>query len=271
MRPISLLTALLLATACAGGPSPEAQAAAIMAARETVGASASMLGTVAEAVVAGVEGVRLNAVVDPEDAIANVESVADGPVLELADAVESAGDAEIEGELAILDDAKQAWDQVRGVAQELLDNAQRELADLRRVLAWDARILELASTWQQSGSRTPQLELFAATAEAADELAAEIAAADPTTCPEQLERRIEAAEFVADTTRELREYILNFEGTTFDERRVELAEDPTGLGEPLARLDAGDADCWRAAAGIDSAPLLAALANLQAALNPAEL
>jgi hypothetical protein len=78
---------------------------------------------------------------------------------------------------------------------------------------------------------------------------------------------------VVDVTGELREYVVRRQGTTFDERIAELAGDPYGLGEPLAAAGAVTTEnCDVVGAAVSNvADVTAALADVQAALNPADL
>lgn len=271
MRPLLLVLIAVLAGACANGPSPEEVATAVMAAREAVASPASALGTTAEAVVVAVTDVRLNAAGTLIERQARLDAVSEGPVQDLADALGQADSVHLDSEIDEIRMAQAAWLTTRAAASDLLSAAGEQLDELQRILAWDERLGQLAATWQEPGSRRLQLERFAENADLADQLAADIRADAPTTCPEQLERRQEAAEFIAESTRELRGHIEAYRGTTFDERRLELADDPTGFGLPLHELDNQDVDCWRERSGIATAALLDALAGLQDALNPAGL
>ena len=264
-----LFSLVFVAAACAGGDM--ARVDAILDAREAVAEPAAELGTLAEAVVAAVTTVRLEGPTDPADWQAGVTAVADGPVASFADAVAAASAVELDGSTEDVQLAQQHWLRAQAAAADMLATVRTQLDELGRVIGWDLELRELTDSWQQSGSRSMQLAAFADTAAAADQLAHDLAVDAPTTCPEQRDRRVEAAEFVATATRELREHIAASRGAAFDERRRELAEDPTGLGQPLSDLDGQDARCWGSTSGVDSQAILDALGDLQAALNPPDL
>ncbi|MDX1511033.1 MAG: hypothetical protein R3249_06785 [Nitriliruptorales bacterium] len=268
-RIVAFVLASLLAVAC--GPTRAERAEAVRAARAAIGTPAAELGTLAEAARAAIVNVRLNGPQDPNVWADRVEAAAEGPVAALAETLAHANLVDLVGTFEEVAAAQEHWQRARAAAADLLVSADAQLDELRRVLSWDVRLRELTDAWQEPGSRQAQLDRFEEIAEQADLLGATIAAAAPTTCPQQRERRLAAARFVADSSRELREHIAEFRGTTFDERRIELADDPTGLGRPLNALDAEDEPCWLDAAGIDTGPLLDALGALQSSLNPADL
>lgn len=172
-------------------------------------------------------------------------------------------------------------------ADEALDDAvagTRRMAEAGTVVATAAdqastaeqALTELVATWDEPGSRSELLARFDETALAADALAGEESGEPPQGCPGPLEARVDAARFVADATRDLRELVEARDGEAFDARRAELSDAPFGhddSGAPREHRHPIDPDeCPAVGAARESAAdVTRALQDLQAALNPEDL
>lgn len=279
-----LLVVVAVAAACSSGPvdtpepdrSPSAaeRIDAIRAARsEVAGPAVDLRNAVAE-VVAALETLRADPPVEPERRLGLLDAVPPDALAALDDAIEQARRVQLDPATGDVDAAAVALADAVERAEEVRATARDDIDAQRRVAEADAALASLVERWDQRGSRREQLEAFGALAAEADTLAEELDDL-PTVAPclEGPSRRAEAARTVAETTRELRGYIERYQGNTFDERRAELEQDPYGLGEPLAAGDADEYGCWEREAPVRAAAseVDAALARLEAALNPSDL
>jgi hypothetical protein len=263
-------------TGCVDGreapASTDARIAEVRALREDLAGPAIDLGRAGARVAAAVRTLRVEPLADPETRLATVAAARADAVAQLEEALDAAEQVVIEGDGPDARAATATWQEVLGVAEQLREGADRELELVGRLATADAELDELRRVWDEPGSRRQQLETLAAAAERADALAAELRTQlDAEPCTEDLQRRIDAATFVASATRELRDHVSRQRGNAFDARRAELAEDPYGLGAPLTTI--GDRTCWEEHSPVpmSATGLTDALESLEAALNPPDL
>ncbi len=170
-------------------------------------------------------------------------------------------------------------------ADAALDDAMagaRSMAEAATVVATaadqastaDQALAELVATWDEPGSRSELLARLDETALAADALATDGVGTPPEDCSGPLAARVDAAAFVAESSRELRALVEARDGLAFDERRAELATDPLGRREDdqgaVRSIDPDDCPAIDVAEE-SAAMVVQALQDLQTALNPEDL
>lgn len=165
------------------------------------------------------------------------------PFREAADDLEA---VELEGEGPDVEAATAIVEAMVADAHTLLEVADDELASLQDVEPFDQELDEVVSGWNQRGSYSQQLEAFDELAVQAEALADDAAERTATpACVELWPRREQAAEVVAERTRELHGLIRDRRGQEFDELRDEYGQDPYGLDDLLGVTDAqAAAACW---------------------------
>lgn len=282
---LPLVLAVLLAAACSSPepePSPTAttadpdeRIATILELRPAVGPAASEVGSAVATLAEQVEELAGDPPAEPDVRRRTAATIRSGALTLLTDALEGFG-PDLAGEASGPDAeaVRAALDGTRTEATALAEVADRELALVERTADAEDELATMVAAWSEPGSRNEQLELLAEVAEGADDLADELGGIeDVPTCARRLERRAAAARTVASATRELRALVEARRGEEFDARRQELLADPYGTGGPLVDGDRADADCWRREAPVvdRAAGVAAALADLEAALNPADL
>lgn len=257
----------------APSPTVDARLSAIREARALVADPAVELRAAVQRLVARVGAMRTE--LATADAAARADDLLAEPIGDVEGAVAALRAVELPPgpDTARADDALTS---AIAAAEGAIAAARGERDEVLALASFDEELLALTEAWDEPGSRRQQLERFAALADAADGLRGRAEAGAPLhTCSRAWVRRAVAAEHVATATRELREYVSSYQGRAFDERRLELAADPLGVGvEPLGEADARElTSCWsdgsevaRAAAALDEA-----LADLEAALNPSDV
>lgn len=191
---------------------------------------------------------------------------------------EAVGDldaVELEGDGPDVATAAEIVDAMVADGRALLEVAEEELASLTAVAPFDEQLEGLLEGWDQRGSYSQQLEAFDELAVEAEELAEDAAGRTATpACVELWPRREEAAQVVAERTRELHVLIRDRRGQEFDELRDEYGQDPYGLGGLLGTLDAeAAAECWsEESEALGAVELLRTRTDeLAAALDPEDL
>lgn len=278
--PLVLLSCALLLGACADAdPEPEEQPAAgrieeVRGLRAAVGGPAVELGRASEGVHTVVRALRLEPPRDPPARLAAVASAREESLPELEQAIDAGAATELPGDGPVAAAARAAWDRAIEAARDVAAAATAEAELAARIAAADATLEELVAAWDQPGSRREQLEVLAATAEQAEALAADLETLEASpACLGDLQARHDAAQFVAEATRELRGHVAAHRGNEFDRLRAELEEDPYGVGHPLAEVGSGAEACWDADSGVaqGTSRLVDALGALEEALNPPDL
>ena len=285
-RPVAFLAALALAVGAAACTEPAAvdggadvadRIATVRELRATVGPPAADVGTAAATLREVLDGLHADPTAAPDARRGVVETVRERDLARLEEATAALAATELPEAGPGAPDvaaASAARDDVVRAATDLATAAAEDLDLLVTSAGAEDRLAELTAAWDEPGSRSQQLERLDTTAEAADELAAELEAiADVPACAELITRRADAARTVATHTRELRDLVEQRAGTGFDERRAELANDPYGLGERLVDGDVRDLGCWRTDGPVAAAAdeVEEGLAALEEALNPADL
>lgn len=274
-----MLALSFLAAGCSDGePAPTATPTAIdtlaevRRAREAVQQPAVDLHLAAQRVV-GLVAEQRAATDPPATRLSTLAELPSTTFDDLGAAVVAVEDVTLDGRSEAVGRARDALAAAAKAGRQVQEAALLDLADEERAAEVEVALLDMAARWEAPGSRSQQLDRFAALAADADALAAELAAVDPVAdCLTTFERRRAAAHYVGEATRELREHVEAYRGTAFDERRAELAEDPFGLELPLRDGDVAELGCWREAAPVvlAAAAIDAALARLEDALNPAD-
>ncbi len=270
---------VLGAAACGSGetspaPSPTAdRVAEILAARGQVAAPAVELVEAAAAFGMAAERLRLGAVPDPQRRLDEVAGPATTRLAELQGAVGRASSVTVTGESPDAVAVARAWADVVSAAKDVITGGTAVLDVVAETARAELRLEDLVATWNERGSRQEQLDRLRATISEAEAVVADLAPLpEAPGCGEAVARRATAGQAVARHTEELRDLVVAFRGNEFDARRDELTQDPYGLGARFADLDAEEGACWESGAtagAIDR--LTAAMAALQAALNPADL
>ncbi len=249
------------------GPSTEAgRIEAVRSARELVVEPAQALGTAAAEVAA-----RLDTLVqDPaEPAVAAVRAADE----DLVAARTAVGDLELDTQTSDVQAAAGALEDASAGADQLDRAAEEVAAAADEAIAVAEALDEIVTAWDEPGSRSQLLARFDELAAQADGLTGR---APSQACPGPVEEAVDAAEFVAETTRELRELVAQYDGNAFDDRREELHDAPYGTtdaGDPRAPGTAIDTEACPAVEEARSAAgdVAAALRELQQALNPSDL
>lgn len=271
-------TALLLGgCATQSAPDGDTEAEAIREAREVLGNAVSELGAAVVATEDAVTAVRLGQPPAPTDRLAALEDVRTDTLTALDDALETTA-LDLPDEPAAVRDAQQAWEEARGAARDLLDTANSDLDHTERLVALDAELAEIVSSWETPGSHSQQVERFTSLRNRARSLANDLQGEEPRpACSRAIARRAEAAEWVATSTDELLTLIQSRRGEEFDARRQALTADPYGFedveGDPatlLGELDDRDRDCWEAEGATPHAreAFDGAIDRVERALNP---
>lgn len=287
-RPLAVLlvAGALVAPAACSSPEPAPDAAArtvdaderiatIMSLRSDVGPAAAQLGSAAVTLVEQTGGLATDGPLAPEERREVAAAIRAGALTLLRDAVDAV-EPELAGD-ATGPDAERVRTALADAARAgggLVGAAERELVVVERAADAEDDLAVMVEAWTAAGSRNEQLELLAEVANGADDLAAELDAfEDVPGCARRLERRAAAARTVAAGSRELRALVEQRRGEEFDARREELLQDPYGTGAPLVEADHADADCWWSEGPVarQGEAVAAALAELEAALNPADL
>ncbi len=268
--------AVLALAACTAeptaAPTPEPRIAEVQAARQVVAEPAAALATATAKVVDATRALRTASDLAPDAGIAGLASAVDG----LSAARADLASITVGGDGPDVAAARQALDEAATAAGEVLDAVAAEREEVTTLTSIDGELLALTTAWDEPGSRSAQLDRLAEVDDEADAMASALADRNGVhPCADVFGRRAAAAEGVATTTRELADYVRVRDGAAFDARRAELAADPLGTsGSPLWVEDARAlSGCWDAAAPVldAAAAVSAALADLQAALNPADL
>lgn len=236
LRRTALAILTVTAVACSGtGETPQVSSTAdrveaIRQARQAVEEPAVALGSAALTLAERME--RLG-VIDESELGPALDSAADAAA-ELRDASDAA--AEVDLDLGVPDtaDAAAALQTAAEAGEEAAVAADTVIVTLRRANEIDIRLTELVEGWEERGSRQQLLDHFAALADEADALAAEVEAeAVDDGCSAVLDLRVEAARTVGAGTRELRDLIARYQGNEYDVRQPELYADPYGVGTSL--------------------------------------
>ena len=250
------------------GPSTEAgRIEAVRSARELVVEPAQALGTAAAEVAA-----RLDTLVqDPAEPAVDSGAgrptrTSSPPARRWATSSSTPRPRTSQAAAGALEDASAGADQLDRAAEEVAAAADEAIAVAE---ALD----EIVTAWDEPGSRSQLLARFDELAAQADGLTGR---APSQACPGPVEEAVDAAEFVAETTRELRELVAQYDGNAFDDRREELHDAPYGTtdaGDPRAPGTAIDTEACPAVEEARSAAgdVAAALRELQQALNPSDL
>lgn len=270
----------LLAGACASpddAPS-EDRADAIRMARVELGGAIGRIGAAVVGTEEAVTEVRLGEPPAPDERRAGVASVRDGALAELEDALAATAAVEPDSDDPAVEAAFASWREARAAAEDLVDAAAADLDHTERLATVDATLAEIVEGWSAPGSHSEQVARFTELRDRALAQAQDLEAMEPRpSCSDGVPNRREAARRVADATEELRALVEARRGAEFDARRGELTADAYGLdevsGDPatvLARLDAGDRDCWRPhGATADAADRFeTAVGEVERALNP---
>jgi hypothetical protein len=269
---VLVVVAALLASACSGTTAveePEDRVAAILAAREALGPVAADLGSAALTLGERFDAARERPAAPPVEGLRAAAS-------DLADASRAAARVDAPGDAPDVRAAMAALERAANRGAALATRGTEAAALLDEVMAIDARLVELVATWDEPGSRSQQIERFATTAAEATALADELAARRDEEdgddgCPAVFEVRETAARNVAAASEEFRDLVANRAGTTFDERRSELSQDPYGVGDELvASLSSTQCPLLRGVGALVEA-VTAGLEDVEAALNPADL
>lgn len=275
VRPAPLLALLLAVALLAGGctgdepdaaPTADATVSEVRAARQAVAEPAVALHDAVSRLLAVVGELRASTVEEPDARLEELRTLPEEPLEELEEAIATAGEVELDGSSAPVVAAREALDDALAGARRALTAARADLAEQERAAEAHRTLRSLTGRWDAPGSRSQQLDRFAALARDADALATELEAVEPVApCLTGIERRAAAARAVAEATRELRGHIEAYRGEQFDRRREQLADDPFGLEQPLVTRDIAELGCWR-----DEAPLVTAAAEVRAALRGVE-
>ncbi|HEX9890011.1 MAG TPA: hypothetical protein VGA69_11070 [Nitriliruptorales bacterium] len=269
---------MLVLSACTDGPIVPGAAPAstriaeVRELRDALAEPAVALGRAGTRLAAAVRALRTAPAEDPEVRPAAVAGARSQSLAALERALSSAQRLPIDGTGPDATATRDAWAEVVAAADELRSAADSELELIGRLAAVDAELEELILVWDEPGSRQQQLDAFGEAADRAEVLATELSAElQAHACTDDVQRRVDAATFVASATRELRQHVAAHRGDAFDRRRAELAQDPFGLGAPLT--SAGDGDCWEehAPTAIAVTRLTASLDAVERALNPTDL
>lgn len=269
----------LLAGACASDGAPTGDRAdAIRTARVELGGAIAELGAAVVGTEEAVTRVRLGDPPAPDERREAVAAVRDGALAELEDALAATDGAEADSTDPAVEAAFASWWEARGAAADLLDAAAADLGHTELLAGIDATLAEIVQGWEVPGSYSQQVERFTDLRNRARGQVADLEGLEPRpSCSDGVANRREAAVWVADATEELRALVEARRGEEFDARREELTADVYGLdevsGDPatvLARLDAGDRDCWRPHGATSSAAdrFETAVSEVEQALNP---
>lgn len=255
------------------GPSTDraTRVEAIRAAREVVVAPMQQLGTAAATVAE-----RLNGAVQQRTSrhATDLRDALDA----LAEARDEVAAVDLEAPTSDVREAAEALDAAAAAADDLGEHATRVATVVEVTADAIGRLRDIVEGWQERGSRSQvgaRLEEAAATATGiADDLDDPEEAASG--CPAAVGEVAGAATAVARSSQELAELARAGAGTSFDERRTELADAPFGLddaGEPVQLDDPITADGCPALADATTAAtaVVDAIQRLETALNPPDL
>lgn len=246
----------------------------IRAARMAVAEPAVALGEAVTTVALAVRDARIEVDEDPADRRETVAFIRDGALVTLDTATSDASDVELEGTSDDIEKARDAWTAAQQAAANLDDAARADLDLVVTLADAEDRLAEFVRVWRQPGSRSQQIERLGETADAADAVADDLEAVEERpACSDAVQRRVEAARYVAEASRELRSLVEGYRGNEFDERVEELTDDPYGQTVPFHRADAVEVTCWQDNSEVTAArdAVRSALDELQAALNPPDL
>lgn len=275
-RASTTAVALVAAAALAGCSSAEPpvdtsrddRIAAITRARQAVVEPAQALGTAAAEV-----AVRLDAVVvrpgpDTLDGLREAMDDLDGARRDLED-------VDLDADTVDVAAAGEAVAMALAAAEDLDTSTAMVATAATLAVETEEALDEVVAVWDEPGSRTELLEQFDT---ALVTVAALVDGLEPPgdACDGPVQERLEEAEFVAAATEELRGYVADADGTSFDARRAELAEAPWGVdASGVVRGPGASIDPDGCAAVGDAEAAAHALADgleaLQAALNPDDL
>jgi hypothetical protein len=211
----------------------------------------------------------------------------EAPAAERAALAEALRTAPVEDAVAVLDavelagtgrDVVAAREVVTALVADtgaLLGAVREELASLTSLPPHDEQLAALLEGWDARGSYSEQLAALDELAEAAEALATAAAGRTATpACVGVWDRRADAADVVAERTRELRALVRDRRGQEFDDRRDAYGADPYGVGADLGVLDArAAAACWEDASAAPGllARLRAHVEDLEDVLDPPDL
>ena len=164
-----------------------------------------------------------------------------------------------------------------GEAADIVADQSATASAVAADVALTARVAELAARFtreiNEPGSRSVQRNAMEAVIADLDALQADLVAAVPTAaCPGVLAPRVEAVAHMAEVAADLASMATNGQGDAFDALRATATGDPFGRGTTDLDTVAAAVDCEAVAGVVGVGPSLeAALAEVQAALNPADL
>ncbi len=255
MRTLAATVCVVLLAACAstGDDAGTDRAAEIRAARAVLGGAITDLGGAVVAVDEGVTGVRLGEPPTPDERREAIAELRDETLSELRAALDATADVAVDSDDPAVATAFESWQAAGAAAEELVDAAAADLDHTELLVEVDGTLAEIVTGWAVPGSYSQQVERFTDLADRARAPVTELQGvrARPS-CSQSAQRRRDAARWAADSTEELRDLIERRRGEEFDARRQELTasvygfEEVSGTAETvLARLDAGERDCWR--------------------------
>ncbi|MBW3661949.1 MAG: hypothetical protein KY469_02530 [Actinobacteria bacterium] len=279
-RPAALLLVVLALTACSdqagsdsdGGPSAE-RVAAVAAARQQLGPPAAELASAVTTIGSSLLEVYADGD-DPNERLAAIDGIRAELLPRLREEIDGARDVDLTADPSQTEAITAAWDVLISNAAGVPGAVQDDLDHLERLLEAEVALLELAETWQESGSRNEQIARLEATAAAAADLETSLTQLQQRTeCSRAIAHRLAAARHVSAASTELRDLVASQRGNEFDQRRAELAQDPLGLGASLADLDGDDVSCWEdeLPTSVAVGAVLSAVDRLEAALNPPDV